>query len=226
MPKVAVMMLIGIAGMFLAPFGMLISKWATIHAFVNALPPFGMLLIAIIAYGSGITVFFWAKWMGKLIEVRKKSSPLKKEATSPEMFTLYCLTGLTVITCLLFPLISGFMIEPYIGDVYGLVSQLLSLNNMLIMLMMLVLILLLPLSLGHFSKGRIVKGQYMGARPGVSGISFAGSMGVTKEVELSNYYMEELFGEEKLSKKGVMLTIILLFVLAAVIILNISGMVI
>ncbi|MBN2734029.1 MAG: NADH-quinone oxidoreductase subunit L [Methanomicrobiaceae archaeon] len=226
MPKVAVMMLIGIAGMFLAPFGMLISKWATIHAFVNALPPFGMLLIAMIAYGSGITVFFWAKWMGKLIEVKKKSSPLKKEATSPEMFTLYCLTGLTVITCLLFPLISGFMIEPYIVEVYnGTVSQLLSLNNMLIMLMMLVLILLLPLSLGHFSKGRTVVGQYMGARPGVSGVSFAGSMGVTKEVELSNYYMEEFFGEEKLSKTGVILTIILLIVFAAVIILNLPGMV-
>ena len=146
MPKIAVMMLIGIAGMFLAPFGMLISKWATIHAFVNALPPFGMLLIGLIAYGSGITVFFWAKWMGKLIEVKGKDSALKKEATSPEMFTLYSLSGLTVIVCLLFPLISGFMIEPYLKEVYGTVSGLLSLNNILIMLMMLVLILILPLT--------------------------------------------------------------------------------
>lgn len=35
MPKMAVMMFIGIAGMFLAPFGMLISKWAAIEAFVQ-----------------------------------------------------------------------------------------------------------------------------------------------------------------------------------------------
>ncbi|MDD4127882.1 MAG: proton-conducting transporter membrane subunit [Methanomicrobium sp.] len=226
MPKVAVMMLIGIAGMFLAPFGMLISKWASIHAFVNALPPFGMLLIAIIAYGSGITVFFWAKWMGKLIEVKGKSLPLKKEATSSEMFTLYCLSGLTVITCLIFPLISGYMIEPYIGEVYGSVSHLLSLNNMLIMLMMLVLLLLLPLTIGYLGRGRTITSQYMGARPAVMGESFAGSMGVTKEVELSNYYMEEFFGEEKISKIAIVVTILLLFVLAAVVFMNLFGMVI
>ena len=35
MPKIAAMMVIGIAGMFLAPFGMLISKWAAIRAFID-----------------------------------------------------------------------------------------------------------------------------------------------------------------------------------------------
>ena len=38
MPRVAVMMLIGMAGMFLAPFGMLISKWAVLKAVVDAYP--------------------------------------------------------------------------------------------------------------------------------------------------------------------------------------------
>jgi ech hydrogenase subunit A len=36
MPRVAVMMLIGMAGMSLAPFGMLISKWAALRAIVDA----------------------------------------------------------------------------------------------------------------------------------------------------------------------------------------------
>ncbi|MBO5119076.1 NADH-quinone oxidoreductase subunit L, partial [Methanocorpusculum sp.] len=35
-PVLAVMMVVGIAGMYLAPFGMLISKWAAIEAFINA----------------------------------------------------------------------------------------------------------------------------------------------------------------------------------------------
>ena len=39
MPRVAVMMLIGMAGMSLAPFGMLISKWAVLRAVVDALAP-------------------------------------------------------------------------------------------------------------------------------------------------------------------------------------------
>ncbi|HJJ91955.1 MAG TPA: proton-conducting transporter membrane subunit, partial [Methanocorpusculum sp.] len=35
-PILAVMMVVGIAGMYLAPFGMLISKWAAIEAFISA----------------------------------------------------------------------------------------------------------------------------------------------------------------------------------------------
>ena len=38
MPRVAVMILVGIAGMFLAPFGMLVSKWAVLRALVDTYP--------------------------------------------------------------------------------------------------------------------------------------------------------------------------------------------
>lgn len=213
MPKIALMMLIGMAGMFLAPFGMLISKWASIHAFVNAMPPFGMLLIAIIAYGSGMTVFFWTKWMGRLIEVKSESNPLKEEASGAEMSAIYSLGGLTVFACLLFPLISSTMIEPYINTVYNTASHLLSLNNMLIMLMMIVLVILLPLSLSHFAKGRTLKPQYMGGRATGDDLRFLGSMGIMKETEFSNYYFDDIFGEEKLNKIGNWMTILLLVVL-------------
>ncbi|MGB4757244.1 MAG: proton-conducting transporter membrane subunit, partial [Candidatus Methanoculleus thermohydrogenotrophicum] len=76
MPKMAVMMFIGIAGMFLAPFGMLISKWAAIEAFVQV--PFGLIFVAILAYGSAVTVFFWAKWMGKLVTVTRGVERIEK----------------------------------------------------------------------------------------------------------------------------------------------------
>ena len=65
MPRVAIMMQIGMAGMFLAPFGMLISKWAVLKAVVDAYPS----LTVFIAFGSAATLFFWVKWMGKLVEV-------------------------------------------------------------------------------------------------------------------------------------------------------------
>ena len=63
MPRVSVMMQIGMAGMFLAPFGMLISKWAVLKAVVDASP----LLSVFIVFGSSATLFFWVKWMGKLL---------------------------------------------------------------------------------------------------------------------------------------------------------------
>ena len=65
MPKVGVMMLIGMAGMFLAPFGMLISKWAVLKAVVDAYPALSVFIV----FGSAATLFFWVKWMGKLLEV-------------------------------------------------------------------------------------------------------------------------------------------------------------
>jgi len=49
MPKLTAIMMTGMAGMFLAPFGMIISKAATLKAFVDSNP--GMAII--LAYGSG-----------------------------------------------------------------------------------------------------------------------------------------------------------------------------
>ena len=64
-PGLAIVMLIGILGMFLAPFGMLISKWACLEAFINSSPIVAVLL----AFGSAPTLFFWTKWMGKIVSV-------------------------------------------------------------------------------------------------------------------------------------------------------------
>ena len=63
MPTMATLMLIGMAGMFLAPFGMLISKWAVLKALVDVSP----LLAVLVAFGGAANLFFWVKWMGKLL---------------------------------------------------------------------------------------------------------------------------------------------------------------
>ena len=61
MPKLAGFMIVGIAGMFLAPFGMLISKWAAMTAFIDS---GNVILVAIICFGSAVTAFYWIKWIG------------------------------------------------------------------------------------------------------------------------------------------------------------------
>ena len=63
MPRLSLCMVIGICGMFLAPFGMLISKWAAMKAFVDAGQP---LLLLVLVYGSATTLFYWTKWLGKI----------------------------------------------------------------------------------------------------------------------------------------------------------------
>lgn len=74
MPKLTYIIGIGIAGMYLAPFGMLISKWAALKAFVDA---GDILLVLFLAYGSATTMFYWTKWLTKLVSMHHTKEVVK-----------------------------------------------------------------------------------------------------------------------------------------------------
>jgi ech hydrogenase subunit A len=212
MPKVAAMMVIGIAGMFLAPFGMLISKWVAIRAFIDA--PFGFIFVIILAFGSAITVFFWAKWMGKIISVTPDSENIEGKVDKSEWTALVSMAGLTVITCFIFPLISTFLVEPFLLQNYGQSAQL-SQYNITIMIMMLVLLVVRPLSVLLPHRGHKHVAPYMGGRQTTADMHFSGSLGIQRQMELSNYYLENIFGEKKLKPLGIYLCagiIVIMFV--------------
>lgn len=202
MPKIAAMMVIGIAGMFLAPFGMLISKWAAIRAFIDA--PFGFVFVVILVFGSAMTLFFWAKWMGKILTVTSDGKHVEGEVDRSEWAALVSLAGLSFITTLVFPLLSVKLLEPFLLENYGNVARL-SQDNVLIMVMMLFLLLLLPLSvlLPHRKHRHLA--PYMGGRTTTADLRFSGSLGVQKKAIMSNYYLTAYFGEPKLRPLGVWL---------------------
>jgi ech hydrogenase subunit A len=212
MPKVAVMMLIGIAGMFLAPFGMLISKWAAIRAFIDA--PYGVIFVVILAFGSALTVFFWAKWMGRLISVPPPVENAERRVSRTEWLVLSFLAGLVVLATVLFPLISSYLVEPWLFAIYGKVAFLAQ-ENVAIMLIMLFLLMVLPVSMLHYRKNQRQLKPYMGGMTTTSRMHFTGAIGIDREVTLGNYYLENYFGENKMSKIGVPLCIILLAVMFA-----------
>ena len=200
MPKIAAVMVIGIAGMFLAPFGMLISKWAVIQAFIDA--PFGFVFVIIIAFGSGLTLFFWAKWMGRLLVITPKQENLEKSIDSNIWIALITLAGLTAITCFIFPVISSTLIEPFLLQTYGSVEGL-SQDNIIIMIMMLFMIVLLPLSILLPSRKHRHLTPYMGGMTTNADMSFYGAIGLKREMKLSNYYISPWFGEVKLQTLGI-----------------------
>ena len=216
MPGTAFMMLIGIAGMFLAPFGMLISKWAALRAIIDANP----VLFGIVAFGSAMTIFFWAKWMGKIIAVAR-TGIVKERISRDESAVLVILAILTIGTCISFPLVSHYFVEPFVTSVYGTTAQL-GQDNVLTMLLMLAAVLILPSSMLYFrNKGRRLP-AYMGARPATAN-RFSGTAGVEKELSLNNYYLEKLFGEAKLMKIGIMTCILLILVMLLFAGLSLAG---
>jgi ech hydrogenase subunit A len=199
MPKIAVMMFIGMAGMFLAPFGMVISKWAAIEAFITA--PFGLIFIAILAFGGSVTVFFWSKWMGKIISEMRDQTVVEDTMRKEKWAVLYILTGLVVVICLIFPLISSVLIEPFVLHIYGQTAGL-SQANLTIMIMMLCLLMIMPFSMLFYGKSGSPATPYMGGRPMNDSMHFAGSIGTSREIVLSNYYLENMFGEARLFMAG------------------------
>jgi ech hydrogenase subunit A len=202
MPKIATMMVIGIAGMFLAPFGMLISKWAAIRAFIDV--PYGFLFVIILAFGSAITVFFWAKWMGKILTVTTDGSSIEGQVDPHEWAALTSLAGLSLVTTFVFPVISVKLLEPFLLANYGQVA-LLSQDNIIIMMLMLVLLVVLPLSVLFTGRKHRHVAPYMGGRTTTHDMRFSGSLGIQKKTVLSNYYLQDYFGEAKLKTWGIWL---------------------
>lgn len=198
MPQLARFMVIGIAGMFLAPFGMLISKWATMKAFIDARDIF---LIIFLIFGSAATLFFWAKWLGKLTARIGVAPTDKKTISVPERFALTVQSVSTMAVCFLFPVLSTYVVTPYLVGLYGPQEQPISQDNIIIMVCMLALVIILPFSRKLVRKdGRRVP-LYMGGINEGDDLHFQGSLGVS-DVSQRNWYMEKYFGEKKLSLAG------------------------
>jgi ech hydrogenase subunit A len=211
-PKLATVMMIGMAGMFLAPFGMVISKFVTLKAFVDTNPGMAILL----AYGSAATVFFWTKWMGKIMSIRHGETEVVEHRVSLwEWITLDILAVTTVLVCLAFPLISFRVINPYLQETFGTIPVADTFNVMVIFVIMLSLLILLPLGLFYFTvAGKSYKrvSTYLGGG-NISDITFEGAMASAQPIQLKNYYLERYFGENVLFNVGIFVSLTLVFIM-------------
>ena len=103
MPRLARFMMLGIMCMFIAPFGMLLAKWATLVSFVDTRQ---VALIIILAFGSAATFMFWAKWLGKLSGIAGEPENVEVTVKPTEWAALLLMACLLVLACVFLPLIS------------------------------------------------------------------------------------------------------------------------
>jgi ech hydrogenase subunit A len=61
MPLTTSVAIVGMVSMMAPPFGMLVAKWMAIESAIGS--PVVLMLVII---GSALTVFFWAKWLGRI----------------------------------------------------------------------------------------------------------------------------------------------------------------
>ncbi len=203
MPRLAAFMMIGIAGMFLAPFGMLISKWAAMTAFIDA---GNVVLIGIISFGSAVTAFYWIKWLGKLSAIVAGEENIQQDVHKEEWFVQGTLVALTILVCLMFPLVSQYMLVPYLGIVFGGLSHMaISAGNMIIMVVMVAMIILMTCMFFGKSHKKVVPIYLAGVNKG-DNRTYIGAMDKDMQFSLRNWHMEEYFGENRMNLIGGTLT--------------------
>lgn len=182
MPRTSVLMQIGMAGMFLAPFGMLVSKWAVLKAVVDANPAFA----GFIVFGSAATLVFWVQWMGKLLEVHGHEQESDERPGAVEWVPLGTLAVLTIALCAGFPWVSAHFVEPYVADTYGTVVAM-SRGNIIIMTIMLGLACLFPLSFINYGRRVEVKDPYLCGGNTGDGTAYRGAAGALRTPQLHSY---------------------------------------
>ena len=198
LPNLARCMIIGICGMFLAPFGMLISKWAAMKSVADAGNP---VLLLLLAFGSATTLFYWTKWLGKIAAYVPTAENREPGIHGVQWLALKTLSALTILACVAFPLLSQHGVTPYVSAIYNTTAEVISRSNLLIMSVMAVLIVLLPMGFSAGQKQKMVVTNLAGENTG-DNLSYRGVAGKTVQVSLRNWYLEDWFGETKMQRYG------------------------
>ncbi|MBE5984695.1 MAG: NADH-quinone oxidoreductase subunit L [Paenibacillaceae bacterium] len=197
--KLALCMMIGIAGMFLAPFGMLISKWVAMKAFIDSN---NILIVIILAYGSAATLFYWTKWMGKLVSKVNMRQQSENEYHLDEEIPITILACLVVVSCFTFPIVSKYALIPYLNEVFLRRALMpIGAGDIKLMLYMLSMLIILPISFIPVYKNdkRRRVPIYMAGENTGDNETFYGACGTKRQVELHNWYMDSYFGAKRLS---------------------------
>lgn len=199
LPRLACIMGIGIAGMYLAPFGMLIAKWAALKAFVDS---GNILLVLCVAYGSAATLFYWTKWLVKLMEVPFGETP-SADATGRDEYLSMGLHGLGVLAlCFFFSAVAAGTAEPAVRELFGtaepaLAGGLLAVTAILAVSVLAVLALMYRIS-GQVEQRKVL--SYMGGVNAGDDRTFLDSKGAPKKLYPSGWYLETAWGSGRLLK--------------------------
>ena len=205
LPKLTYIMGIGIAGMYLAPFGMLISKWVALKSFVDA---DNYLLVLFLAYGSATTMLYWTKWLSKLISLHHTKEPVTDRTHRDQYLSMFVHAGATLLLCLVFPWVSSRIVDPIVRTLFGASHEVLSMNVLTTMAIMLVSVLFVPTLMFILTRTthRDYVPIYMGGANVGDNTYFVNSYGEPEHLYLSNWYMRFEFGMRRLMRPSVIVS--------------------
>ena len=202
LPRLTYIMGIGIAGMYLAPFGMLISKWVALRAFVDA---GNILLVLFLAYGSATTMLYWTKWLCKLVSLHHTKVKVQDVTRQDQYLSMYIHAACMLLLCLFFPFLATTVVDPIIMEIFGTSHMVLSMSVLTTMAVMLMSVLFVPslMFLLTRSTHRHYVPIYMGGINEGDNTYFTNSYGEPEHLYLSNWYLRFDFGMRRLMRPSV-----------------------
>ena len=210
MPRVSVLAMTGIAGMFIAPFGIVVAKWAAIRAFLEVPGFSGAAFVIIMAFGSSLTIFYWGKLLIKILSMRAiepYERSVEDRVTHYEWFAEIALAAgvIGVTACL--GLISDHVVGPYAASVFSAAPRVFLHLDPAMVVVMLVAVLFLPV-LALWSARRSTYDEadfYTSGRTANAGHVMGAALGGTRTVTLRNYYLEGVIDGALVSRTGTLL---------------------
>jgi ech hydrogenase subunit A len=201
MPTTTNITVLGIMTMMLPPFGMLLCKWMAIEA-ATAVPGGTVLLILLLAFGSALTVLYWARFAGIMLGYNVQGPrPPAESQDCAIICSLRILAGAAIVLSLLSPFlyqaIMGVLtaspsLQPFAAGWRPLT----------------VYPLFAILGIGWWIAAKAARRQASQpmALPYLSGIQavkdgeagFIGPMEALVPAKASSYYMSNIFGEKKI----------------------------
>ncbi|NLW80609.1 MAG: NADH-quinone oxidoreductase subunit L [Desulfovibrionales bacterium] len=210
MPKTAMVAVVGIVTMFLPPFGALLSKWMAVEASAH-LP----LVVLMLAMGSALTMVFWGRWLGLIMtSVVPEKGLQAEEQSSLIRVPLVFLATSAIIISFVAPGLYSAMVLPvlerfYSADLYVAAQGMISNNIGMFALYPVFVILALGViyaarvssAKGFFKRGSYVTPYVCGLQDPTDSrrLGFKGPLGVWADFKTTNYYMENLIGETRIS---------------------------
>lgn len=221
MPRLARFMMLGIMCMFIAPFGMLIAKWATLVSFVDT----GQIaLIVLLAFGSAATFMFWAKWLGKLSGIAGDPENVEITVHRTEWVSIMLMAVLIIIGCVCLPIVSLIIVEPYVYSVFSTLGQAVDSTNLWIASIASALVaIMLFAGLGK-SKSKKADIYLSGVSADNAKRTYKNSLSGESTATARNWYMESIFGEKRIAPVGTVICVIIIIGAFAVSAVSLPGM--
>ena len=209
MPRLARFMMLGIMCMFIAPFGMLIAKWATLVSFVEANQ---LILIMLLAFGSAATFMFWAKWLGKLSGIAGNPENVEMSVHPSEWASLVIMALIAVVACVGLPLVSHAFVEPYVFGVFQTLGRDISVDNLWITSILAVFVFVVLFGGLNASKKKRVGVYLSGVSIDSDTRTYRNSLSGESVATARNLYLDAYFGEERIRPLGEVLCAVIIVV--------------